>query len=89
MVIIQRADRAHPLRFACVDARVGCLIYKLCLAGDEDDAPLEKRDADALVRPTIAAEDQTPWQTILRYEDRAHLWGPSVYACAISALGKK
>lgn len=88
LMVIIKTDDGPPLRHACVDARVGCLIYKLVVAED-GIVDLDKDEADELVRRAVVSSRACPWAEVVAGHARPWDWDRTLAALVLGELAKK
>lgn len=88
LMVIIKTDDGPPLRLACVDARVGCLVYKLVVAFD-GVVDLDKDEAGAVVRRAVVSGRRCPWTEVVAAHARPWEWDRSLAEIVLAELSKK
>ena len=88
LMVIINTDDGPPLRHACVDARVGCLIYKLVVAED-GVVDLDKEEADEVVRRAVVSTRVCPWADVVAAHARPWDWDRTLATIVVDELSKK
>lgn len=88
LMVIINTDDGPPLRHACVDARVGCLIYKLVVAAD-GLVDLDKEEADSVVRRAVVSGRRCPWTEVVQAHARPWDWNRSLSEIVLGELSEK
>jgi len=88
LMVIIKTDDGPPLRHACVDARVGCLIYKLVVAAD-GVVDLDKEEANEIVRRAVVSADRCLWSEVVAAHARPWEWSRSLVEIVLDEVAKK